>query len=771
MRALVFALCLASAAAWAAADGPVTGLIPLPWLVHQPLRSDLALSPDGTRVAYVGGLRGRRLVWWASVSSPENERPVELPNDLTFVSYAWAGGGKYLLLTVKSAITARRHLVRLELDTGQAAVVAGAVDGQPIGHLASAALPDALAVLFRRDTGEVDLHRVDIRSGQAEVLMRDVSAEQIQLDSELNPALLIRTSTAGRTQYVDATNGRAVLETSLEEALSKPVVAFDRDADAAYVCVANGAPTTGVWRLAWPTGEETLVAAEPDEEMVALLPRYRDGGLWAAASRRDRLSWRAISAEFAEHAGALAAYSDGDVEIVSRDYDDARWLVHFLQDDRPGEYCVYDLNERRVLPLFADRPQLVGQVLSRMVPVTFTARDEFGLRAYLSLPPTAEVEADGRPIARLPTVIVVDSPWRRAAWGFDWTHQLFTNRGYAVLRVELRGTSGYGRSYLTAGSREAAGKAIDDLLDSIQWALDVGIADPAHVAVLGFGFGGLAALQAAARTPELIAAVAAIGPPLDLLALATRPAAENRSAFAALRLGFGEDVADLAAASPIHRPLRIGQPLLLVGGADGGLTKPAALRAYALDLDAAQVEVTYLEFVGEAFPFVHPTNEASLACALEWFLATKLGGRARHIGACHERDQSSGIAVVGGTRVSGVLMMSLPTALRALPVAQDPHPQLTGELLQRLGDRAQLRAWGRLSDELRERWAEGDGLADSWFERWSRAEQLAFLHDEPADAGGAVREYYRTQSMGAEAFLVVEWDADGRLRFFTGGPG
>ena len=135
------------------------------------------------------------------------------------------------------------------------------------------------------------------------------------------------------------------------------------------------------------------------------------------------------------------------------------------------------------------------------------SRDGLDLVSYLTLPARHRPDGDGRPDTPLPMVLDVHGgPWARDRWGFNPTHQLLANRGYAVLSVNYRGSTGFGKKFLNAGNREWAGKMHDDLLDAVDWAVEQKIADRDKVAIMGGSYGGYATLVGLTFTPDSFAA-------------------------------------------------------------------------------------------------------------------------------------------------------------------------------------------------------------------------------------------------------------------------
>src|SRR5262249_17290397 len=159
------------------------------------------------------------------------------------------------------------------------------------------------------------------------------------------------------------------------------------------------------------------------------------------------------------------------------------------------------------------RPWLRAEDLAPMRPVRIAARDGLVLHSYLTVPV-------GVPPRDLPMVLLVHGgPWARDAWGYDAEVQFLANRGYAVLQVNYRGSTGFGKAFMHAAEHEFAGKMHDDLIDGVRWAVAEGVADPARVGVYGGSYGGYAALVGATFTPDVFAAAVSYVGPSSLITL------------------------------------------------------------------------------------------------------------------------------------------------------------------------------------------------------------------------------------------------------------
>jgi dipeptidyl aminopeptidase/acylaminoacyl peptidase len=263
------------------------------------------------------------------------------------------------------------------------------------------------------------------------------------------------------------------------------------------------------------------------------------------------------------------------IRIIDSSADEKTHLVYAASDTDPGRYFLYDSVRKSLNPLGADRPELAGVALGKVQSITYQSTDGTAIPAYLTLPPGGTKD--------LPAIVMPHGgPASRDDWGFDWLAQFFVNRGYAVIQPNYRGSSGYGQGWFQKNGFKSWKTAIGDVNDAGRWLVKQGIANPKKLAIVGWSYGGYAALQSNVLDPDLFKAAIAIAPVTDLGALRSEIPAYSRAA----RDFIGEGP-HLAEGSPARHAAQFRIPVLMFHGAKDLNVSVAESKAMDRQLRAA----------------------------------------------------------------------------------------------------------------------------------------------------------------------------------------
>ncbi len=306
--------------------------------------------------------------------------------------------------------------------------------------------------------------------------------------------------------------------------------------------------------------EETPVFSRPDVDISGLMRIGRRQRVVGVSFVTDRRQSEVFEPEIRRELAAISRALPHQplLRVIDSNLDESKLLVMAGSDDDPGVYYVFDRKARSLATFSVVRGELEGVQLAKVKPVTYPAADGVLVPGYLTLPPGKE-SARGLPAIVLPH----GGPSARDEWGFDWLSQYFANRGYAVLQPNFRGSAGYGDAWFQQNGFRSWRTAIGDVLAAGRWLVSEGIADPARLGVVGWSYGGYAALQSAVVDPTVFKAVIAIAPVTDLAALVEERRYWNDYQVVREFVGEGSQVQE---GSPIEHASAFKVPVLLFHG-------------------------------------------------------------------------------------------------------------------------------------------------------------------------------------------------------------
>jgi dipeptidyl aminopeptidase/acylaminoacyl peptidase len=254
------------------------------------------------------------------------------------------------------------------------------------------------------------------------------------------------------------------------------------------------------------------------------------------------------------------------------------------------------------------------------------------LVSYLTLPASADPDGDGKANAPVPMVLYVHGgPWARDSWGYSPVHQMLANRGYAVLSVNYRGSTGFGKKFLNAANLQWGKKMHDDLIDAVDWAVKAGVAPKDQICIMGGSYGGYATLAGLTFTPDVFRCGVDIVGVSNLMTFIASIPPYWAPFLTVLRTRVGDpDTAEgkalLTAASPLTHAAKIRRPLLIAQGANDPRVKQAESEQIVAAMKKHGLPVTYALFPDEGHGFARPMNRIAFFAITEAFLSAHLGG-------------------------------------------------------------------------------------------------------------------------------------------------
>jgi len=637
-------------------------LIPREALYGNPSRSGGQISPDGAWLAWMAPHEGVMNVWLAPAADPSAARLMTHSDDRPIPTFFFAPDSRSVLYIQDKAGDENYLLYQVQIDSGAERCLTPFENTRARIVGASQAIKDKVLIgLNNRDARFHDVHRLDLNSGALDLVLENDSYAGFLADDTLTLRFAIRQNAAGGTDMFEITEGTVAEtpreSTTLEDALTTGAAGYTADGKTLYWYDSRGRDTAALFAEDTATGEKRLIAEDAKADIGGTMRHPVSGVVEAYSVNYLKTEWIALDPGIKASLDWLKERLPGEFAVQSRTDDDDKWIVGNDPLTAPARAYLYDRTAQTLTELYVTRPELEGAPLVPMHKLEIPARDGLALVSYLTLPPGSDPEHSGVPGTPVPMVLLVHGgPWARDGYGFNRAHQWLANRGYAVLSVNFRGSTGFGKAFVNAANLQWGARMHDDLIDAVEWAVERGVAERDKVAIMGGSYGGYATLVGLTFTPETFACgVDIVGPSnLETLLETIPPYWEPLVKQFHERMGnpnTPEGKQLLIERSPLHKANRIRRPLLIGQGANDPRVKQAESDQIVAAMQTHGIPVTYVVFPDEGHGFAKPANNIAFNAVAENFLATVLGGRAEPVTG--ELDASSA-RIEAGAELVGV---------------------------------------------------------------------------------------------------------------------
>ncbi len=653
--AILAALALTAASVPGAAGswGP-NDLIPRRVIFGNPERVYPVLSPDGSKIAFSAPLDGVMNIWIAPADDIAQAKPITSDKQRPIMKYWWAPNGTHLLYMQDQAGNENYHLYAVDLATGATRDLTPYKDITAYVFADSYERPDELLIgINNRDKRWHDAWLVNVVTGAAKLVQKNDGFSEFRADNDLNIRLAAKPRPDGGEEYLKLDDGewKPFLSVPGDDALTTKPKFVTKDGKSVVMLDSRGRDKSALVRVDLRTGKSTLIAEPADADISEIIYDPVSTEVLAYASEYDRLNWTPLDDEVKADIAFLSRVIKGRWWVMSQSKDNDLWTLWIDEAGEPVKSGLYDRRERSLKILFSARPNLVGAPLPKMHARVIEARDGLKLVSYLTLPKQSDPDGNGVPEKPLPMVLMVHGgPWYRDSFAYNPPAAWLANRGYAVLSVNFRGSTGLGKAFVNAGDREWGGKMQDDLLDAVGWAIDKKIARKDKIAIYGASYGGYAALVGLIETPEKFACGVNIVGPSNLNTMIANIPPYWVSFIDTFKRRVGdpstpEGRALLKERSPLFRADKIKRPLLIAQGANDPRVKQSEADQIVRAVKRNRAPVTYALYADEGHGFARPENRLSFYAIAEAFLGRCLGGRVEPIGKDFE---GSSVAVPSG---------------------------------------------------------------------------------------------------------------------------
>ncbi|WP_235903632.1 alpha/beta hydrolase family protein [Pontixanthobacter luteolus] len=618
-------------------------LIPREDLFGNPTRASGQLSPDGQWLSWLAPKDGVLNVWIAPASDPAAAKVMTSAADRPIRQYFWAPDSRSLLYIQDKGGDENFLLYGIDVASGKERTLTPFEETRVQVFGTSETIRDKMLVgLNNRDARFHDPYLLDLNTGELTLVLENNGYAGFLADDNLDLRMAVRPNASGGMDFFPVTNGEIAAEPSessgLADSLTTQPAGFTTDGKTMYWIDSRGRNTAALIAQDMATGEKTVIAENEKADIGGAMQDPKTGEIEAYSFTYLTTEWTAIDQDVKSSLDWLGERLEGEFGVQSRTEDDTKWIVWNDPLTAPSKTFIYDRPAKTLTEFYTTRPELVGAPLQTMHTLELKSRDGLTLPSYLTLPPGSDSDGDGVPDAAVPMILLVHGgPWARDGFGYNSYHQWLANRGYAVMSVNFRGSTGFGKDFISAGDLEWGKKMHDDLIDAVDWAIDNGVTRADQVAIMGGSYGGYATLAGLTFTPDKFACgVDIVGPSnLETLLETIPPYWEPLIAQFHERMGnpnTPEGLAMLKERSPLYSADKIVKPLLIGQGANDPRVKQAESDQIVGAMKEHGIPVTYVLYPDEGHGFAKPNNNIAFNAVTENFLATCLGGRAEPIG-------------------------------------------------------------------------------------------------------------------------------------------
>ncbi len=615
-------------------------IIPRDVLFGNPDHRVVRLSPDGQYISYVAPHKGVLNIWIAPRSNLSKARVITDDKSRGIRRYFWSYDNQHILYMQDKKGDENWQIYSVDINNLTVKNFTSKDKVQSRVLKTTARHPHELLIVMNARVPEYfDIYHVNLSNNKIKLVYKNIAQySDFLADDDFNIRIGYKMNKAGEGliyRFKNSDINKPILYKTIPYDDMRTTYLSHLTADGKYLYMANSVDrdTSALIKINLETEETELIYENDKADISDFLYDPQTKIVEAVASSYLRKEWQAINTELKVDFDFLTKQEDGDVEVLTRTYDDRFWVVTYSKDNSPDKYYIYDRVNNKIEFLFTSNSKQENQPFTKMYPIIIKARDGLEMVSYLSIPRWLD---DGKGSSTKPVPLIIwvhGGPNMRDVFGFDSIHQWLTNRGYAVLSVNYRGSSGFGKEFLNKGNGQWYGKMQEDLEDAANWAIKAGITEKDKVVIGGGSYGGYAALASLTKTPDFYAAgISIVGIANFNTYIETIPPYWKPWMADLIRMIGGDPDTEegrkfLHQISPLTHADKIKKPLLIVHGANDPRIHERESDQIVAKVKENNVPVLYLLYSDEGHGLARPENRLSFFANAEEFLAKLLKGR------------------------------------------------------------------------------------------------------------------------------------------------
>jgi len=582
------------------------------------------LSPDGNYITFASAWESRSNVFVKKMNDDSEPIRVSSSKDRDIAGFFWKDD---TLLYLKDKGGDENFHIYSTTFNGSEEKDLTPYPNVTVGILSGLqGVKDEILIMMNKEDATVfDVYKLNVKTGETTHVAKNPGNITSWLaDRNGNVRVAVASDgVAGTILYRDSEKDEFRPFIEVEAGDEVMPVAFSKDNQYIYATSNKGRDKVEVVKYDLK-GKEEVIMSNDEVDVSGILYNADQDKLLYGAYITDKTNYQFFDEDFEKLFRKIQnklGVPESELGINDYNKEMTKFIVSVSSDTVYGQYYYYDSTTDELKELATLSPWLNPEELAEMHPISYKSRDGLIINGYLTLPKNKEAK-------NLPLIVNPHGgPWARDMWGFNPEVQLLANRGYAVLQVNFRSSTGYGKEFLQAGNKQWGLKIQDDITDGVQWAIDQGIADPERIGIYGASFGGYATLAGITYTPDLYAAaVDYVGVSNIFTLLNTIPPYwETMRDMFYERVGHPEkDKELLTAVSPIFHADKIKTPLFVAQGANDPRVNKAESDQIVEALRARGVDVEYMLKDNEGHGFANEENRIEFYNAMVKFFDSHL---------------------------------------------------------------------------------------------------------------------------------------------------
>lgn len=627
------------------------------------------VSPNGKHMTYIAPHNGVLNIFFVENKDLKNAKPVTSDTHRGIREYFWSYDNEHIFYLQDNDGDENQHLFRLSIHSFDKPVDMTPIKGVKATIVQTSKQEDLVGHILigmndrRKDL--FDIYLLNTKSGERSLIYQNDHYFSVDFDENFQMRFASKTNSDGSIEIYKFNKQEvgirnlihnetsesllqncepiAFMTIKAEDVYTTDIIGFGKDYETIYMKDSRNQDKSDLIQLNLNNQERKVIYKSDKADVSDAMQNPITKAIEAVSFNYTKNQWvffdNNVKSKFDLISKEIG--HDAEIQIVSRSTDDKVWIAAALSDIKPPQY--YKLENNQVEFLFSGDSKLQKYSLAQMHSVVIEARDGLEMVSYLTLPKEVTVlttkQHDDNVLNEfavtqsVPLILYVHGgPTARDEWGLNKVHQWLADRGYAVLSVNYRGSTGFGKAFINAGNGEWSRKMHDDLIDAAEWAISKGITAHDKIGIMGGSYGGYAALVGVTFTPDFFQCAVDIVGPSNLVTLLQsvpeywQPMIEKLNRKTGGNTTTSEGIKELLDRSPITRVNSIIKPLLIGQGANDPRVKQSESDQIVKAMQEKNIPVIYALYSDEGHGFARPENRMSFFALTEYFLFQHLHG-------------------------------------------------------------------------------------------------------------------------------------------------